>query len=130
MHGSKVITFVGSSLSQGDIFFLKSDLNWPFFTYCNILESHVINLRGQENLKTQKLYKKWWKSRSQSIYVHINVNVHFKKAKNWLFHSICIRGLMVRTEVCWPISHEFEPWSGLFTFFFKVITFEPCNNLC
>ena len=45
---------MGSSPTGGDIFFLKSDLNWPFFTYSNTLESHVINLRGQENLKTQK----------------------------------------------------------------------------
>ena len=37
-----------------DIFFLKSDLNWPFFfTHSNTLESHVIK-EGQENLKTQK----------------------------------------------------------------------------
>ena len=41
--------FVGSRY-----FFLKSDLNWPFFTHSNTLESYVINLRGQENLKTQK----------------------------------------------------------------------------
>ena len=26
-----------------------------FFTYFDILESYVINLRGQENIKTQKL---------------------------------------------------------------------------
>ena len=51
---AKVITFVGSIPNQGDFFFLKSDLNWPFFTYSDTLESHVINLRGQENLKTQK----------------------------------------------------------------------------
>ena len=38
----------------GGIFFLKSDLNWPLFTYSNTLESHVVNFRGQENLKTQK----------------------------------------------------------------------------
>ena len=44
---------MGSSPSQGDIFFQKSDLNWPFFTHSNTLESHII-LRGQENLKTQK----------------------------------------------------------------------------
>ena len=44
--------FVGSSPTRGDIFFLKSDLNWPFFTHSNALESHVIK-KGQENLKTQ-----------------------------------------------------------------------------
>ena len=46
--------FVGSSPTRGDISFLKSDLNWPYFTISNILESHIINLRGQGNLKTQK----------------------------------------------------------------------------
>ena len=30
MHGTKVIIFVGSSPSQGDIFFLKSDTKWAF----------------------------------------------------------------------------------------------------
>ena len=30
MHCKKLIIFVGSSPSQGDIFFLKSDLNWAF----------------------------------------------------------------------------------------------------
>ena len=45
--------FVGSSPTRGDFFFLKSDLNWPFFSHSNTLESHVIK-EGQENLKTQK----------------------------------------------------------------------------
>ena len=45
--------FVGSSPTIGDIFFLKSDLNWPFFTHSNTLESHVIK-EGQENIKNQK----------------------------------------------------------------------------
>ena len=39
--------FVGLSPTGGGIFFLKSDLNWPYFTISNILES-------QGNLKTQK----------------------------------------------------------------------------
>ena len=39
--------FVGSSPTGGGIFFQKSDLNWPYFTISNILES-------QGNLKTQK----------------------------------------------------------------------------
>ena len=53
LHGSKVITsWVRAPLEE--IFFLKSDLNWPYFTISNILESHIINLRGQGNLKTQK----------------------------------------------------------------------------
>ena len=30
MRGTKVIIFVGSSPSQGDIFFLKSDIKWAF----------------------------------------------------------------------------------------------------
>ena len=33
--------FVGSSPTGGDIFFLKSDLNWPYFTISNILESLI-----------------------------------------------------------------------------------------
>ena len=45
--------FVGSSPTREDIFFLKCDLNWPFFTHSNRLESYVIK-EGQENLKTQK----------------------------------------------------------------------------
>ena len=45
--------FVGLSPTRGDIFFLNSDLNLPFFTHYNTLESHVIK-EGQENLKTQK----------------------------------------------------------------------------
>ena len=40
--------FVGSSPTGGDIFFLKSDLNWPYFTISNILESHIINLKPQK----------------------------------------------------------------------------------
>ena len=40
--------FVGSSPTGGDFFFLKSDLNWPYFTISNTLESHIIS-----NLKTQ-----------------------------------------------------------------------------
>ena len=43
---------MGSSPSQGDIFFQKSDLNWPFFTHSNTLESHII-LRGQRSRKPQ-----------------------------------------------------------------------------
>ena len=50
--------FVGSSPTGGDIFFLKYDLNWPYFTIHNILESHIINFRGQGNLKHKNLYKK------------------------------------------------------------------------
>ena len=46
--------FVGSSPTRGNIFFLKSDLNRAFFIHSNTLESHVIYLRGQENLKIQK----------------------------------------------------------------------------
>ena len=36
--------FVGSSPTQGDFFFMKSDIKWAFFTYSNNLEIHVINL--------------------------------------------------------------------------------------
>ena len=42
--------FVGSSPTRGNIFFLNLILIGLFYT----LESHLINLRGQENLKTQK----------------------------------------------------------------------------
>ena len=35
-------------------FFQKSDVNWAFFIHANTLESHVINLRGQENLKPKR----------------------------------------------------------------------------
>ena len=44
------LIFVGSSPTWGDIFFLKSDIKWAFSS----LESYVINLNGQNNLKTQK----------------------------------------------------------------------------
>ena len=46
-HLGKGNHFVGSSPTGGDIFFLKSDLNWPYFTISNILESHIINLKPQ-----------------------------------------------------------------------------------
>ena len=46
--------FVGSSPTGGDIFFWNLILIGLFFTYSHTLESRVINLRGQENHKTQK----------------------------------------------------------------------------
>ena len=49
------LIFVGSSPTWGDIFFLKSNIKWAFFIYSNTLESYVISLRGQDNLKTQKV---------------------------------------------------------------------------
>ena len=42
--------------------------------YSNTLESHTINLRGQDNLKTQKVVQKSAKSRSRSIYVTYILN--------------------------------------------------------
>ena len=50
--------FVGSSLTGGDIFFLKSDLNWPYFTISNILESLIKISEVRETSKLKKLYKK------------------------------------------------------------------------
>ena len=45
------LIFVGSSPSRGDIFFLKSDTKLAFlYIHSNTLVSHVINLRGQDNL--------------------------------------------------------------------------------
>ena len=35
MRGMKLIIFVGSSPSQGDIFFLKSDIKWAFSCILN-----------------------------------------------------------------------------------------------
>ena len=43
--------FVGSSPTGGDILFLKSDLNWPYFTISNI--SGV-----RETSELKNLYKK------------------------------------------------------------------------
>ena len=50
--------FVGSSPTGGDIFFLKSDLNWPYFTISNILESLIKISEVRETSKLKKLYKK------------------------------------------------------------------------
>ena len=49
--------FVGSSPTGGD-FFLKSDLNWPYFTISNILESLIKISEVRETSKLKKLYKK------------------------------------------------------------------------
>ena len=45
------LIFVGSSPSQGHIFFLKFDIKWAFFIYSNTSESYVINLRGHTTSK-------------------------------------------------------------------------------
>ena len=50
--------FVGSSPTRGDIFFLKSDLIWPYFTIFNILESFTKISEVRETSKLKKLYKK------------------------------------------------------------------------
>ena len=50
--------FVGSSPTGGGIFFLKSDLNWPYFTISNILESLIKISEVRETSKLKKLYKK------------------------------------------------------------------------
>ena len=121
MHSSKVITFVVSSPSQGDISFQKSDLNWPFFTHSNTLVSHII-LRGQENLKTQKFVQEM-----RVIVITIYFCTHTYMYMNWLTRirstyyliSISVRGVMVSTFVFWLTGCECEPWSGLFTFLSK-----------
>ena len=63
----KFIIFVGSSPTQGDIFFLKSDTKWAFL-HSNTLEICLINLRGQDSLKIQKFVPKIANSRSRFIY--------------------------------------------------------------
>ena len=47
--------FVGSSPTQGEFFVWILVSNGLFFIYSNTLKSHLINLRGQDNLKTQKM---------------------------------------------------------------------------
>ena len=73
--------FVGSSPSWGDFFFLKSYTKWSFFIYSNILESHVINLRGQDNLKTQKIVQE---IREIVIAIYL-CNIHFYPLINYIF---------------------------------------------
>ena len=40
-----------------------------FFIYFNILESYVINLRGQDNLKTQKFVQEISKNRDRDLFM-------------------------------------------------------------
>ena len=53
-------------------FFLKCDLNWAFFIHSNTLESHVINLRCQENLKTKRFVQEM-----REIAIVIYLSGHF-----------------------------------------------------
>ena len=53
-----------------EIFFSETWYQLGFFIHTNTLESHVIHLRCQENLKTQK---KWGKSGSRPIFVHMHI---------------------------------------------------------
>ena len=57
MDDTKVIIFVGSSSSQGD-FFSEIWYHMDFFMYSNTLEIHVINLRGEDSLNSQKYVQK------------------------------------------------------------------------
>ena len=72
----ELILFMGSSPSQEDIFFLKSDIKWAFSS----LESYVININGQNNLKTQINIQEMCKI-AIAIYL---CSIHFKKVKYWI----------------------------------------------
>ena len=75
---------MGSSPTGGDFFFLKSDLNWPYFTISNILESHIINLRGQGNLKTQKFVQEM---REIAIAIYLCTHTYTCSLKSQKFAS-------------------------------------------
>ena len=83
-----------------------------FFIYSNTLEIHVINLRGQDSLKTQKFVQKIEKSQSRSIYVR--------------------HGVMVSTFAFKSEGHEFESWPGqvFFYSFPKNDYFRATNHFC
>ena len=54
-------------------FFLKSDIKWAFSS----LESYVINLNGQNNLKIQKIVQEMCKI---AIVIYL-CSIHFKKVE-------------------------------------------------
>ena len=69
--------FVGSSPTGGDIFFLKSDLNWPYFTISNILESHIINLKPQNS----KICTRNEGNRDRDLFMYTYIYMYFKNSK-------------------------------------------------
>ena len=101
-----------------------------FFIYSNTLESHLINLRSQDNLKTQKMRK----SQSRSIYITYILCSWFKYFK---YLKICLishqgsHGVMVSTTDFWSAGPWFEsrPWQDLFLFFFNQNARQDLKNL-
>ena len=67
---SGLVSFSWVRAPPEEIFFWNLILNGLFHT----LESHLINLRGQDNHKTEKVVKRWWRN-ATAIYLCILDNI-------------------------------------------------------
>ena len=101
LHGSKVIISWVRAPLEARFFSLKSDLNWPYFTISNILES-------QGNLKTQKFVQEM-REIAIAIYLCTHTYTCTLKTQNLPPNLSSIRGIGVSTMAFRSIGRGFEP---------------------
>ena len=80
--------FVGSSHTGGDFIFLKPDLNWPYFTISNTLESHIINLKPQNS----KICTRNEVNRDRDLFMYTHIYMYYKNSKFALF--LCLASVV------------------------------------